>query len=148
MLEKSISKISESPSATSLTEAASKKLSSSTLTGSRDGKKKQKPRIKFFLPTPCKGEVCRPKVCCWRTSRRKKGRKRKPSEDSVAVMDHSSSLILSKGDRKSSSAFREMLRPPSELRYEVERAKREIREAVWSVDERRRFMAERKPKSR
>ncbi|XP_076234028.1 dynein axonemal intermediate chain 2 [Calliopsis andreniformis] len=136
----------ESSSLRSLMEDSSTKFTSRTAIG-RERKKKQKPKIKFFLPTPCKGEVCRPKVCCWRTGRRKRGREKKRGEDASTLMD-SVPMMLSKRHKKRYSILREMLEPPSVLRYEVERAKREIREAARSVGEGKRYIVERVSESR
>lgn len=100
---------------------------------------KRKQKVLFVLPKPCKSEVCQPKVCCWRVSRRKKGKKR-PSRESVNVsvtglMDNSS-LRLPKPRRGSrrSLILKEMLSPPSVLVHEVQKAKREIKEAVRPKD--------------
>ncbi|XP_076680458.1 uncharacterized protein LOC143375343 [Andrena cerasifolii] len=97
---------------------------------------KRKQKVLFVLPKPCKSEVCQPKVCCWRDSRRKKGKKRRSGNVSVSVsvtglMD-TSSLRLPKTRRGSrrSLILREMLDPPSVLVHEVERAKRELKEAI------------------
>ena len=96
---------------------------------------KRKQKVLFVLPKPCKGEVCQPKVCCWRASRRKKGKKR-PSRKSVTELMDTSSLRLPKprpGSRRA-LILREMLDPPSMLVHEVARAKREIKEAVRPRD--------------
>ncbi|XP_076621609.1 dynein intermediate chain 3, ciliary [Colletes latitarsis] len=94
--------------------------------------KKRKRQISFVLPVPCKGEICKPKVCCFRT-RKKEKRIGKLGADRKLSTDKSSRESL-RGSRKrtKASVFSKMLDLPLELTREVERARREIAEAKLS----------------
>lgn len=96
-------------------------------------KMKKKKRKALFVP-PCKGEICKPKVCCWRPGvkagkkRRSKG-ERKPTVDS-AVSVRPTDKWRRRG--KESKALREMRAPPTVLREELLKAMAEIQMAKKS----------------
>lgn len=90
--------------------------------------KKKKRKALFVLPQPCKGEICKPKVCCWRPGvkaerkRRLRGERRLTSDSAVSV--RSADKWRRRGMK--SRAFREMQEPPTVLKEELLEAKAEI----------------------
>ncbi|XP_076293039.1 dynein axonemal intermediate chain 2-like [Lasioglossum baleicum] len=113
---------------------------SSSSTETKRPKKKKKEIIKFRLPVPCKKEICKPKVCCFRRksgSRGKKtGKKRETRISSLtsSMLTDGSTVSASmkqpygKKDRNREALIRwQMLNLPAELLQEVRRAKRDVR---------------------
>ncbi|XP_076657429.1 dynein axonemal intermediate chain 2 [Halictus rubicundus] len=105
-------------------------------------RKKKKQSIKFRLPVPCKKEICKPKVCCFRRKRGSSGKKKAkkletgtPSLTSPMLMDEpmvTASMKLLRGKSLKALIRWKMLDLPAELMQEVERARREIRELAPS----------------
>ncbi|KAK1130142.1 hypothetical protein K0M31_019826 [Melipona bicolor] len=93
--------------------------------------RKKKRKALFVLPQPCKGEICKPKVCCWRPGvkadrkRRSRGERRSTSDSAVSV--RSTDKWRRRG--MESRALREMRAPPTVLRKELLKAKAEIQMA-------------------
>ncbi|CAL7948635.1 unnamed protein product [Xylocopa violacea] len=115
----------------------SKELSEAKTLASRldedtdEARETREPKSLFKLPVPCEGEVCRPKVCCWRPGKkgRRKGRKARVSKKAftdVSIVSLKKPTDGSKSRKKMSRMVKEMWEPPTVLREDVERAKMEF----------------------
>ncbi|OAD56179.1 Dynein intermediate chain 3, ciliary [Eufriesea mexicana] len=98
-------------------------------------RKKKRKEIRFVLPVPCKGEICRPKVCCWRSGGRERWRERSSIVRRSSMKDGSTASIKSatsdwKFDKKARRLLEEMRKPPTELTEDAARAKAEIKIAA------------------
>lgn len=92
-----------------------------------------KPKISFSLPIPCKAEVCKPRICCWRKGAKEKKRSVKPKiEERKSSVDSVEWTAAKPTKRRGKQAriLEEMMEPPSDLTLEVQRAREEIREAT------------------
>ncbi|KZC05587.1 Dynein intermediate chain 3, ciliary [Dufourea novaeangliae] len=109
--------------------------------------KKTKQMVKFLLPVPCKTQICKPKVCCFRNRRKKRATKsnrdkklRTKSSSVLRTKSPSASTLTAQskyGSGRRNPKFQalvrwKMLDLPVELMREVQRAKREIRDTRWS----------------
>ncbi|KOC61089.1 Dynein intermediate chain 2, axonemal [Habropoda laboriosa] len=123
-------------------------------------KKPKKSKISFTLPVPCKGEVCKPKVCCWRPGkkgRRKVKLRKEKSRTDRSLITEASGICVTKPmpprarrhQTKKRDIVCEMRQPPLVLREEAARAKEELRRAVcWRGKPRRKYSVRRSRESR
>ncbi|XP_078034021.1 dynein axonemal intermediate chain 2-like [Augochlora pura] len=107
----------------------------------RRGKKTKKQMVKFRLPIPCKKQVCKPQVCCFRHKRGSKKKKKEEEEEEqqtevktkTSQFDESSTSTSIRSTRKKRSLRGlirwQMLNLPKELVQETKRARREIKES-------------------
>lgn len=101
-------------------------------------KKRKKRKRLFVLPRPCEGEICKPKVCCWRPSMGYR-REEKPKEKKKSTLDKDSTVSIRsstdgrKRRRMKGDVLREMRAPPTQLWEDVLKAKAEIQVAreMW-----------------
>nr|XP_034180594.1 dynein intermediate chain 3, ciliary-like isoform X1 [Osmia lignaria]XP_034180595.1 dynein intermediate chain 3, ciliary-like isoform X1 [Osmia lignaria]XP_034180596.1 dynein intermediate chain 3, ciliary-like isoform X1 [Osmia lignaria] len=91
-----------------------------------------KTKISFSLPIPCKGEVCKPRVCCWREGVKEKRSEKPKIEERKSSIDSVQWAASKPTKRRGKQAriLQEMMEPPSDLTLEVQRAREEIREAT------------------
>lgn len=101
----------------------------------KKSKKKKRKGIRFVLPVPCKAEICRPKVCCWRLGERGRWKERsaivrRSSEEDTSTTSIKSATSDWKFDKKTSVLLAEMRKPPTELTEDAARARAEIKIAT------------------
>nr|XP_033330825.1 dynein intermediate chain 2, axonemal-like [Megalopta genalis] len=108
----------------------------------RREKKTKKQMVKFRLPVPCKKEVCKPQVCCFRDKRgprKKKEQQTKPKarlSDSISAKLDEASISTSMKSTRKKKAMQALIRwkmtnLPTELVQEAKRARRELRESPF-----------------
>ncbi|XP_076390927.1 dynein axonemal intermediate chain 2-like [Megachile rotundata] len=128
-------RISEALTAEGSDDESSAKLLQDEL--KRKRRKGRKPKITFTYPVPCKGEICKPRICCYRkereTRKERTGRETRESTD-IEERTESTSVkwtsVKPTVGRKQAAILREMKKPPSELTREARRARAEISEMI------------------
>ncbi|CAD1469760.1 unnamed protein product, partial [Heterotrigona itama] len=93
--------------------------------------RKKKRKALFVLPQPCKREICKPKVCCWRPGVKAERKRRSRGVERSTLGSAVSVQLADKWRRRGmeSKALREMRAPPTVFREELLEAKAEIQMA-------------------